>query len=961
MSSLLDLLSKYVFAGVPSSAVYDLLKAGWETANRRNWEELYLDAFEAAMNDSRSRLAKYGDGAVTLDREDLRQALHRDLGISISIMSLGELADDQIANKIGEIMARQQVLVIGGHNLSEEDYAQLVRNLARQAIELFKKMVAQKQDAFQQGMVNQAYHDHRLLQETQMYLRQRFDITLEILKDIKEDTAAIRTVIENNQSPGKGTNKQTRLEKLDELMRLSRARCIARWQAVGLDREEAIAFADDTDVGSLTSEYSPSQDTPVRVLIAELGAGKSLIAERLFQAAIDLAKHDISAPIPIFLDARECVSGLRSTVEREAEGLGDIRTQGAAIIVDGVDEAEGSAEKLLTEARILVNLWPKTTVILTSRPLPAFSSDRCQERTEVAPLTVDEAMGLIKRVSNRDRLFLHSWPKSIQEAIKRPLFALLLGVYYKLPREDAPQSIGELLAYLVERSVGHTTIEHEKAESLLQKLAVYSIDHAGAFTPASEIGSRSEIQSLLATRLVVERNGKLGYPLAILSEWFAAQSLANGYPSVDELSCNTQRLWKWKYPLITFISTHGFEQISRVLTVLAASHPAFVSEIISEATPKWGRRENRNVFQDSFELGERIRITMVAWSQGVGPLAPIIAPIYSDGCLRPLGVKYIRHHNWASVSWYHGNESLSDIVNDFPKPISLEWPMIMSFHPGDYPAWVWKWSRDFLRNELKKIIEQKQLLPEGPLLQEFFWRVSLAVAGYGDHWMCPIPIDEVTKRLERIGPYETVQFSGKITLSSAQVALFRKHIITLKEQHSSLIFPPWPGPDKTSNGPVRMIWSDFSDEQMLKRTRVVLAAAIEGYKQLASTWFHPFASELTTAALMPAKLIGKLIPPPASESEHWKGPSLQWYWLPLPKNEPESVEIELASQLSEDDLESRFQEIYHAIQNLRPEAASWLSATYHDQVFYDLFSADPVTTIVYSWLKDDLQRVSWIE
>lgn len=75
MSTLLELVDKYIFAGVPSNAVYDLLKAGWERANQRSWDELYLDAFKAALEQERAQLMRYGDH-LALEREDLRRAEH---------------------------------------------------------------------------------------------------------------------------------------------------------------------------------------------------------------------------------------------------------------------------------------------------------------------------------------------------------------------------------------------------------------------------------------------------------------------------------------------------------------------------------------------------------------------------------------------------------------------------------------------------------------------------------------------------------------------------------------------------------------------------------------------------------------------------------------------------------------------------------------------------------------------
>ncbi|MFZ2489706.1 MAG: NB-ARC domain-containing protein, partial [Anaerolineae bacterium] len=199
MPNPLDLLDKYIFSGVPSNAVYDLLKAGWQKVNERAWEDLYLDAFEAALQDERPRLARYADGEITLGREELHRTLHYELATSIASMPLSELTSQDFAVFLAKALVQQQALVIGGHALSETDYAQLVLRLVQHATARFKAAVTEK--AFQQVMVDQALHDHALLAQTQTYLQQQFDLVLgalSLLPDIKDDTDAIRRFLETN-------------------------------------------------------------------------------------------------------------------------------------------------------------------------------------------------------------------------------------------------------------------------------------------------------------------------------------------------------------------------------------------------------------------------------------------------------------------------------------------------------------------------------------------------------------------------------------------------------------------------------------------------------------------------------------------------------------------------------------------------------------------------------------------
>jgi hypothetical protein len=61
---------------------------------------------------------------------------------------------------------------------------------------------------------------------------------------------------------------------------------------------------------------------------------------------------------------------LRDAVESASNGLGDFWRQGALVIIDAADEAEGSANAtdLLREARLLIHAVPALQVLITSRP-----------------------------------------------------------------------------------------------------------------------------------------------------------------------------------------------------------------------------------------------------------------------------------------------------------------------------------------------------------------------------------------------------------------------------------------------------------------------------------------------------------------------------------------------------------------------------------------------------------------
>ena len=610
-----------------------------EKATARHWEELYLDAFEQALAEERSSLSRYGRIDVVLNRAALERALHYNLATSLTDRALSQLTDPQFVDALAAAMSEHRALAVGGNDLSEDDYRQLLANLVRHATASFKNAVTESQVAFQQAIIAQSLHDASLLAETQRYLAQHFDLALEalaLLPAVKADTDAIRRDLAIIASTASMATRPDRAQRLGEMALFSHARCIERWQAAGLSRDQAMVLADDPAVGRLSLEYQPSPRRPLLVLVADLGAGKSLIGERLLQTAIDLAARNVEAPVPVFLEARDCIGRLMLAVLEQAENIGDAQRQGATVVVDGADEAGLGSEELLSECRILVSSWPNTTIVITSRPLPAFAPDTCKdERVDMRLLSEEESTDLIRRLSGHQQFHLSSWPAPIRDALRLPLFAILLGVHLQRSAQVVPQSTGELLAYLVVRSLGRTALNSTASDLLLQQLAVLSTDRQGGDVPTSGLATMDQVQALLDSRLVVERIGGVAFPLAILREWFAAHSLANGDPDVDALLADRKRLELWRYPLIMYVSLFDDDQVFGVLGRLAEKHPGFASAIVDEALPRrntggeLARRPHRMGRLDSrrdARMGQRARPPLESgrsrhWRWSMRPLA----------------------------------------------------------------------------------------------------------------------------------------------------------------------------------------------------------------------------------------------------------------------------------------------------------------------------------------------------
>jgi len=967
MALLADLLDKYIFSGVPSNAVYDLIKVAWEKANHRSWEDLYLDAFQEALDEIRPRLAAYTEsGDVALDRLALSKALHYDLGVAVDALPFSKLSSEELAAELARGMEARSVLIVGGHNLSPDDYAQLTRNLISHAKAHFKEAILTDESAFRRALLDETLTNQKLVQEVQAYLANEFGFALEKLSGIENkidtqtklvqqmavDLGGIKHLAESQSAATPSEIDLDRLALLDELDRASRARCMERWQAAGVARTDAIELAADPSIGAPRPELQLQAEKPLLLLVGELGVGKSLIGERLLQSAIMKARENTEAPVPVYLRARSAAGRLQEAVEAAASGLGNPHVQGATVVIDGADEAGiGPAAEVLAEARILVGTWPRTTTVITSRPTPTLVE--AEEAVPVPQLSKEEAYALVSRFAGQPITegMASGWPVPVRDAIRRPLFAVLLGTHLR-DQGRMPRSTGELLADLVERSLGRVKADYASANQLLRRLAVLSTDRGGGSVPSADVASRAEEQQILDSGLAVEHSGAFAFPLPILTQWFAAQSLAAGVPTPDDLMSDPQRLEHWRYSLIIFAGTFSHDQVSKLLIPLAEKYPAFAAEIVNEGLTQWGLVEEVSP-PPALECGRRIRTAMQAWVKGIGPLAQLIAPVREDGSLPTIGAQ--TSGAWLTTAWHRGDKELAEViempasVKFFDQP-SSDWTGLRGARPGHQSAWAWRWALDELVSSLSQRLQQRALpVSEDPLALEALWQAALVVTGHGHGSLYPgpIPLAEIEKRLCHL-PEDAMITAGSWRL---YVGHFKAKVSDLREAGKTELQMPWPGPDRKMSGSM-WIWEPYTDKQILARARFVYAGALEGYQQLVDMWFPRLASRMQTAVTLPARLVGVIAP----QNQGKSSPTISWYWEALPYGSQSIVDVQIG-EIGLDD--TYLLSAFDRVRSLRREAVTWIGATLFNGVLR-IFGSNPMTELVYTWLWDDLKRIAWV-
>jgi len=510
----------------------------------------------------------------------------------------------------------------------------------------------------------------------------------------------------------------------DELERESWARCKRRWTLLGVSPEEAEALAKNPTVGAPDTEARVRLGRPVAVIAAEVGAGKSLLLDRLMQRAIVRYRESEDAPLPVFVEATEVKGKLREVVVERTESLDSSAKRGAAIFVDGLEEAgRARARQLLDEAHYLSDMWPNTTVVVAGRLIQELEEERERGEAVALPkLTEEETAALIRRFSGEPRVVgVYGWPESVRQAVKLPLFATLVGLDMRNRYDRDARSGGELLSHLVDRALRRADEAVEVAE--LRRLAVAITDRGGGRIRRGDAGTWDEVRRLRGTGLVHQEGGALRFSLQILSEWFAAQALELGDVDAKDLASDFTRLERWRYPLIMAVGNFGYERVLEILEPVVHAAPGFASQLVDEALG--GGHAEEGVSEDVDEVAAQFRRTMGAWVEGLGPLAPFCAPVKGDGTLGTLAIS--SQEGRGNYAWYAGQEELPEVV-PFWRVADTELRFGVpqrNFAVGRQDAWAWRRTFKDLRGDLEEALKVGKLPAATPMLaREAGWRAA---------------------------------------------------------------------------------------------------------------------------------------------------------------------------------------------------------------------------------------------
>ena len=721
---------------------------------------------------------------------------------------------------------------------------------------------------------------------------------------------------------------------------------ISRWIALGVSVERAIEFFDDDTIGTLPDGLLPKHSDPFRILVGDIGSGKTLGAMRLVQSALRSARESASAPIPLWIDATSGQHSLAAVLRDATQPFGDPERIGVILAVDGLDEWAGDDRlQLVDEARALAFALPNTLVLLTARPgsIPRDASGS----VSMPVLDGSDSADLINKAFDLDvsSWQVQSWVQPVQDAISRPLFALLMGRHLSSKSVGGVGSPAQLMHELVEGALGNPVPSALATDRLLMEIAARSVDAGGRPIPKRDLGDDDVVRAALRTRLLTETDGAIGFALPILREWFAARSIQAGTPSLVDLVASQSRLERWRHALYVAAGTLARGHVDDLMDAVARAWPAFASEVLEAAAAAWSVGSEEVALPPPQELGAYVRRAFDAFSDGLGPLAQVVGPRRA-GDMPPMGIAL--SGNYVAISWpddaWPSNGDIHEMAWPTGGGFSMDfpgWDVRQVSQASADPLWPWTRARSELRDEVSFRLKANGFYVDSPPMRaEEVWRAALVVTNSGEHSYRPLTLEEVKAGLEPLEGFDLVNVRGSL--------LLLQPLRTLVAEGVGEFRSPYAEPDLPRGS---WVWDGFSDEALLSRTLAVYEAAFEIYESYTTTLFQRFAPNLRLAQLLPARLVGYLHP----ATPQSMGAGLSYFIEPLPRGSTTSIKITLNEAQVGFDEAARISQV---IRRERPEVAGWLQGSV-SSTHLDVYGASPAHTLAMKWLSRDLAAVYW--
>jgi hypothetical protein len=653
-----------------------------------------------------------------------------------------------------------------------------------------------------------------------------------------------------------------------------------------------------------------------------LGSGKSDIAELWLWASVYRAQTDPTKPIPVWVLIDDLESSLEVHVQKEV-GLQALEALGADIVVDGLDQRADRAEKIIAQANSLVERWPRSRVVLTSRSL--FSASSAVE-VKVAPISRDYGTQIASLVAGTA---IRDLRPEIAEALERPLFAFLIG---QQASSGELTTMTEVIEGVVRRVVGR---ENNDLYPHLRQLAIRTTTTASPVDPESFIDF--DVASRLRASPFLTATGQgVSFSLATFEQWFASRAVLEEAVSLDDILVHLPSFDRWKYVLSMVLAAGEPSRVDPVMARIARWNPGATGWIINETESAGLNRYRDDASADSQQqMGSRLRFALEAMLDGLGPLSAAFTPFWVTGRHSlehfSLGLEY--GGGRVSTTWLISNQ-----VPDNPLPPLIDASVEISTNrsifidTAEMPSsrnWVWATARNLLADDLSDRLTT----------------VAIRIASQHDG-VVRREVEDLRRR----------NVSDPTDLGDIGRGLY-----------GSLYPLPdvMPGP----NG-----WPGFSLESVAQRVRAVIEAAIQCYIEICESVAPNFGDTLAHKGMMPFEYYANMSYRGSGSGGPFSlgpaEPGMSWLLrptgTPLPNGERRgtnavniTVNDELRSNEIRDD-RSAFGDAYFQYFANTPGLEPFSDSFSISSGRFDIIDKKPATHIAVDWLWDDLKNLKWV-
>lgn len=739
-------------------------------------------------------------------------------------------------------------------------------------------------------------------------------------------------------APPKGTFKST-FDYLTDLLKDSAARCKASWQSVGLDETFSDQLLSDKSFGNASPELRQFlSENRLAVLTGEIGAGKTLVLERLLQEACAKASSDPMSTLPVYLEPSIALTHSLQGAVFEATEKSNLTGRGVEVFLDLPHSlAEAEILNLQKAARIFVNRYDKVKVRLTTLP---GNSDPSFKSFALPLSSPEQARALVQLALSAHRVethdvehFLDSLDDSIVETIRLPLFAFALSRHIKRRLKGRLFSKIQLVEALVSPLIDDPV--RSLPDELLQRLGSMTTSRNSDWLPASEF-SRSELRELERSGLVLIQGSKVRFSIPILASWYAAQALVAGRKALRVLSQDGVELQRWHEALAINLSDSSFDGASQTLRDMIPSRPGFSSRVVERAISSytWGEE---TIVPEAAECGRRYAVATDAWLTAF--------PAHSHKSLRPsLGTRPIRpvvssgtdavYLAFVEADDYTGSGFLVDhkfSPRSLPGDIGYSQ---LTAKVGSHSSWWWRFAKDQIAEALRKLIERRAL--HTPSLAQ-----DLEIV-----WYAGKQSNELDSRARaRVELYTSPRLlAWQPTRERTGPGRIAARALRLKDANNDLLDSPYPA---------LAAGIPLTPAEMLVVTKSVYESALSIYNEIVETWLPNFAQELRCYATQPFLRIVTVRP-------HDRANSAGYQSIDIPKfGGANQVEVSLEpgpfegpnGQPTEEQLEHYAQDYRRVHPDFTFHYSGGLLPIWHPA---------PAVRLAYRWLESELKELGWI-